>query len=97
MPKRLLYGLGAVLLIVSVVLVAWQGSFSGNFGSFAPDDAEQTFVFYGISILIFLLMVTLGFMLVRLHRRSSGSSVRGIVWVPASARSWWWAPLWHSA
>jgi PAS domain S-box-containing protein len=84
MPKRLLYGLGAVLLIVSVVLVAWQGSFSGNFGSFAPDDAEQTFVFYGVSILIFLLMVTLGFMLVRLivklwierQRDRAGSRIR---------------------
>ena len=66
MPKRLLYGLGAILFIVSVTLVVWQGSFSGSFGSFAPDDPDQTFVFYGISILIFLLMVTLGFMLVRL-------------------------------
>jgi nitrogen fixation/metabolism regulation signal transduction histidine kinase len=46
-----------------VILVVWQGSFS--VGSFAPDDPEQTFVFYGISILIVLLMVTLGFMLVR--------------------------------
>ena len=95
MPKRLLYGLGAVLLIVSVVLVAWQGSFSGNFGSFAPDDAEQTFVFYGVSILIFLLMVTLGFMLVRLivklwierQRDRAGSRIRTKLVVGALALS----------
>src|ERR1700761_4197116 len=66
MPKRLLYGFGAVLFIVSVTLIVWQGSFSGSFGKFAPDDPDQTFVFYGISILIFLLFVWLGFMLVRL-------------------------------
>ena len=64
LPKRLRHVLGAILLAASVTLVVWQGSFS--VGSFAPDDPEQTFVFYGISILIFLLMVTLGFMLVRL-------------------------------
>jgi PAS domain S-box-containing protein len=95
MPKRLLYGFGAVLLIVSVVLVAWQGSFSGNFGSFAPDDAEQTFVFYGVSILIFLLMVTLGFMLVRLiaklwierQRDRAGSRIRTKLVVGALALS----------
>jgi PAS domain S-box-containing protein len=95
MPKRFLYGLGAVLLIVSVVLVAWQGSFSGNFGSFAPDDAEQTFVYYGISILIFLLMVTLGFMLVRLivklwierQRDRVGSRIRTQLVVGALALS----------
>src|SRR3984885_619125 len=64
MHKRLLHVLGAILLIASVTLVVWQGSFS--VGSFAPGDPEQTFVFYGISILIVLLMVTLGFMLARL-------------------------------
>ena len=64
MPKRLLHVFGAILLAASLTLVVWQGSFS--VGSFAPYDSEQTFVFYGISILIVLLMVTLGFMLVRL-------------------------------
>jgi PAS domain S-box-containing protein len=66
MPKRILYILGAVLFIVSVTLIVWQSSFSGSFGNFAPDDADQTFIFYGISIIIFLVFVTLGFMLVRL-------------------------------
>jgi len=64
MPKRLLYALGAILLIATVVGVVWQGSFAGNF--FTPDDPTQTFVFYALSVLIFLLMVTLGFMLVRI-------------------------------
>jgi len=66
MPKRLLYGLGAVLFIVTVTLIVWQSSFPGSFGSFAPDDADQTFAFYGLSIIIILVFVYLGFMLVRL-------------------------------
>src|SRR5580704_18818314 len=66
MPRRLLYGLGAVLFIVSVALIVWQGSFSGSFGSFAPDDPDQTIVVYGVSTIIFLVFVYLGFMLMRL-------------------------------
>jgi two-component system, NtrC family, nitrogen regulation sensor histidine kinase NtrY len=66
MSKRLLYGLGAVLFIVSVTLIVWQGSFSGSFGSFAPVDPDQTFVVYGVSTIIFLVFVYLGFMFVRL-------------------------------
>ena len=64
MPKRLLNGLAAILLLASATLVIWQGSF--DFGKFRPEDPEQTFVFFGLSLLIFLLMVTLGFMLVRI-------------------------------
>src|SRR5215471_10593401 len=64
MPKRLVNVLGAILLMASVTLVVWQGSF--DFGKFRPEDPEQTFVFVSISLLIFLLMVTLGFMLVRI-------------------------------
>jgi two-component system nitrogen regulation sensor histidine kinase NtrY len=66
MPKRLFYSLAAIMLIVSATVLIWQGSFPGNFGSISPEDPEQTFVFYGISIVIFLLMMTLGFMLMRL-------------------------------
>ena len=79
MKKRLLNGLLAVLLIVSATLALWQVSF--NF-SFAPGDPDQTFVFFGLSLLIFLLMVTLGFMLVRIvvkmwvERRRAGSRIR---------------------
>lgn len=64
--RRFGYLLGAIFLIASVTVIVWLGDFPGSFGSFAPDDPTQTFVFYAISILIFLLMVTLGFMLVRL-------------------------------
>src|SRR6185312_888694 len=60
------YGIGAILFVVSMVLIVWQVSFAGSFESFATGDPDQTVVFYGISILIFLLFVWLGFMLVRL-------------------------------
>ncbi|MGA2133044.1 MAG: ATP-binding protein [Bryobacteraceae bacterium] len=63
MRKRILYGCGIVLLAISVALVVWQGSL--NFGKYGPADPQQTFIFWAISSLIFVLMVTLGFMLVR--------------------------------
>ncbi|HTQ53063.1 MAG TPA: ATP-binding protein [Bryobacteraceae bacterium] len=63
MRKRIFYGCGIVLLAISVALVVWQGSF--NFGKYGPADPQQTFIFWAISSLIFVLMVTLGFMLVR--------------------------------
>ena len=63
MRKRILYGGGIVLLAILVALVVWQGSF--NFGKHGPADPQQTFIFWAISSLIFVLMVTLGFMLVR--------------------------------
>ncbi len=63
MRKRILYGGGLVLLAILVALVVWQGSF--NFGKHGPADPQQTFIFWAISSLIFVLMVTLGFMLVR--------------------------------
>jgi two-component system, NtrC family, nitrogen regulation sensor histidine kinase NtrY len=62
MKKRLLYGSAIVLLVVSVLLVVWQGSFRIGFG---PRDPSQTFAFWAISSLIFVLMVTLGFILFR--------------------------------
>src|SRR5947209_1317221 len=82
MLKRALNIAAVVLLIASATLVLWQGSF--DFGKFRPEDPEQTFLFFGISVLIFLLMVTLGFMLVRImvklwvERRSDrfGSRIR---------------------
>jgi PAS domain S-box-containing protein len=64
MKNRILYGSALVLLIISATLVIWQGSF--DFGGFRPNDPQQTFTLWAVSILIFLLMVTLGFMLARI-------------------------------
>jgi|SRR5579871_544327 len=64
MKNRILYGSAVVLLILSATLVIWQGSF--DFGGFRPNNPQQTFTFWAVSILIFLLMVTLGFMLARI-------------------------------
>jgi PAS domain S-box-containing protein len=80
MRKRLLYGSGVVLLILSAALVLWQGSFS--FGDYAPVSPEQTFLYWAVSTLVFLLTVTLGFMLFRtalklyIERRSNREGSR---------------------
>ena len=63
MKKRLLYGSAIVLLVISVLLVVWQGSFSLR--QFGPANPQQTFLFWAISSLIFVLMVTLGWILFR--------------------------------
>ena len=60
MKRRLAYGFLLFLLAVSVSLVVWQGSFRIAFG---PRDPSQTFIFWALSSLIFVLMVTLGFIL----------------------------------
>jgi PAS domain S-box-containing protein len=61
MRKRVVFGSGLVLLVILVTLVVWQGSFT--FGSFAPTSLEQTYVFWALSTFIFVLTVTLAFML----------------------------------
>ena len=61
--KRLLLITGVVALAISTLLVAWQGSF--DLGRFGPSDPAQTFIFWAITSLIFILMVTLGFILFR--------------------------------
>ncbi len=63
MRRRLLFGSGVLLLGILVSLVVWQGSF--NFGSFAPVNIQQTYLFWAVSTLIFILTVTLGFILFR--------------------------------
>ena len=63
MKKRVLYGTAIVLLAISVALLVWLGSF--NLGDYGPSNPQQTFLFWAVSILIFILMVTLGFMLAR--------------------------------
>jgi two-component system nitrogen regulation sensor histidine kinase NtrY len=80
--KRLIYISATLLLAVLVALVVWQSSFS--FGEFGPSSPEQTYTVWAVSTLIFILTVTLGFMLVRNfiklyvdHRRNrEGSRIR---------------------
>ncbi len=82
MKKRLLLGTGVILLVISVLLVAWQGSF--NMGRIGPVNPDQTFIFGAIFLLIFILMVTLGFILFRelarlyiaRHANQPGSRIR---------------------
>ena len=57
-----LLGLSALLLAL-MTIVFWQTSL--DFGEFRPDDVKQTLVLWGISTLVFLGMVTLGFILFR--------------------------------
>ncbi|MGO9011380.1 MAG: sensor histidine kinase [Bryobacteraceae bacterium] len=61
--KRLVYGSLSILLAISVILVVWEGSF--NPGNFRPANPNQTLIFWAVSSLIFLLMVTLGWILTR--------------------------------
>lgn len=63
MKKRITYALGVVLLVFLVTLIVWQGSF--RVGDFGPTSPEQTLIFWAISTLVFVLAVTLGFMLFR--------------------------------
>jgi two-component system, NtrC family, nitrogen regulation sensor histidine kinase NtrY len=91
--KRLLFGSGVVLLAILVTLVVWQGSFT--FGSFAPSSLQQTFLFWVLSTVIFILTVTLGFILFRtavklyLERQSNrpGSHIKSKLIVGAIALS----------
>ena len=74
MRKRYSIGAGVVLLVVLLALVEWQVSFT--FGNYAPKDPTQTVAFWAISTVVFLLTVTLGFMLfktgVRLYLERRG-------------------------
>ena len=60
--RRYLIGLSVSLLALTTV-VFWQTSL--NFGEFRPEGIQQTLVLWGISTLVFLGMVTLGFILFR--------------------------------
>ncbi len=93
MHKRFLYGLSVVLLALLATFVIWEGSFT--FGGFAPTSPEQTFLYWAVSTLVFLLTVTLGFMLVRtalrlyIERRSNreGSRIKTKLVIGALALS----------
>ena len=63
MRARVLYSIAGIVMAILVALLVWQGSFS--FGPFGPSTPEQTFVYWGVSTVIFILTVALGFMLVR--------------------------------
>ncbi len=65
MRKRVTFGSAVVLLSILASLVVSQGSF--NLGAFAPAPStiQQTYLFWAVSTLIFILTVTLGFMLFR--------------------------------
>jgi len=61
--KRLINSAGVAVMIALVTLVVWQGSF--DFGNYGPSSPQQTYLFWAVSTLVFLLTVTLGFMLFR--------------------------------
>ena len=63
MRKRLSYGLAIVLLVLSTMLVVWQGSFHQK--DFIPSNPAQTLILWAVSTLIFILMVTVGWILAR--------------------------------
>ncbi len=63
MRKRYVFLIGVALLAILTTLIVWQMSF--NLGEYGPTNLEQTFVFWAVSTLVFLLAVTLGFMLFR--------------------------------
>ena len=94
MLKRIAIGLAVILLAASVLLVLWEGSFTK--GSFlTPEDPSQTVVFFGLSILIFLLMLALGYWLARLliklwiarQAGAAGSRIRTVLVMGALALS----------
>src|SRR5262245_48312074 len=60
MKQRLLYGAACVLLAICATVVIWLGSFRTD-----PAAASQIFLYWAISSLVFILMVTLGFILFR--------------------------------
>ena len=91
--KRPAYILATILLCLSVLLAVWQGSF--NLKNFGPADPYQTLIFWAISSLNFVLMVTLGFILFRtgaklyIERQSNreGSRIRSKLVLGALALS----------
>lgn len=61
--QRFRFSAGLIALSVLLALVVWQGSFT--VGEYGPETPEQTYVFWALSSLIFLLTVLLAFMLFR--------------------------------
>src|SRR5579862_9713007 len=65
MRKRVMFGSAVVLLSILASLVVSQGSFNLGTVAPAPSNIQQTYLFWAVSTLIFILTVTLGFMLFR--------------------------------
>src|SRR5690349_6924544 len=94
MLKRISIAVSAILLVASVAFVLAQGSFNLN-SYLRPQDPEQTFLLFGVQILIILLMLGLGFMMVRLmtklwiakHVNRAGSRIQTRLVVGALALS----------
>jgi PAS domain S-box-containing protein len=63
MRKRLLLTAGTVALAVLIALLVWQSSFT--FGDYGPSSPQEAYLFWAVSTLVFLLTITLGFMLFR--------------------------------
>src|SRR3954453_10890874 len=63
MRKRLLYSFASVLLALSVGFFVWQGSF--HLSDLDPSSSSQTLILWAVSLLIFILMVTVGWILAR--------------------------------
>ena len=93
MRKRIMYTAGVVLLAILVTAIVWLGS--SSLGDLGPSSPEQTYVIWAVSTLIFLLTVTLAFMLVRnfiklyfeRHSNREGSRIRTKLVVGALALS----------
>jgi two-component system, NtrC family, nitrogen regulation sensor histidine kinase NtrY len=60
--RRFAFSLAAVIFLMLLVIMLWQGSFTFPF---KPADVHETIVLSAVSILIFILAVTLAFMLFR--------------------------------
>lgn len=63
MRQRVALAIAVICFLILFVLVVWQGSFS--FGSYGPANSLQTAILWAVSVIIFLLFVTLAFMLAR--------------------------------
>ena len=57
--RRLVLPAAALIFLILLALLVWQGSFSFSFG---PSDVRETIVLSAVSTVIFLLTVTLAFM-----------------------------------
>jgi len=64
MRKRYVFGSGLVVLAILLTLVVWQASV--NLGEYGPANATQTYAFWAVATLIFVLTVALIVRLVKI-------------------------------